>query len=111
MPLVFAGVCSHAPGIVGRADQADPSAKNRLYEAFEGMRHRLEASNPDALIVMGGPGASPIPEQCLRQFPQVDAIVRGEGEWIMKDLVQHFEQERKLIDADARKFKGGSPSN
>ena len=52
MPLVFAGVCSHAPGIVGRADQADPSAKNRLYEAFAGMRQCLEASNPDALIVV-----------------------------------------------------------
>ena len=33
MPLVFAGVCSHAPGIVGRADQADPAAKDRLYDA------------------------------------------------------------------------------
>ena len=24
MSLVFAGVCSHAPGIVGRKDRADP---------------------------------------------------------------------------------------
>ena len=30
MPLVFAGVCSHAPGIRGRAEQADPT----LREAF-----------------------------------------------------------------------------
>ncbi len=52
MPLVFAGVCSHAPGIVGRADQADPSAKDRLYDAFGDMRDRLEASKPDALIVV-----------------------------------------------------------
>ena len=52
MPLVFAGVCSHAPGIVGRANQADPSAKDRLYEAFADMRQRLEASEPDALIVV-----------------------------------------------------------
>ena len=27
MPLVFAGVCSHAPGITGRADQADPEVR------------------------------------------------------------------------------------
>ena len=38
MPLVFAGVCSHAPGIVGRADQADVAAKDRLYGAFDDMR-------------------------------------------------------------------------
>ena len=26
MPLVFAGVCSHAPGITGRSEQADPAS-------------------------------------------------------------------------------------
>jgi aromatic ring-opening dioxygenase catalytic subunit (LigB family) len=52
MPLVFAGVCSHAPGITGRADQADPRAKNDLYAAFDDMRTRMEAARPDALIVL-----------------------------------------------------------
>ncbi len=52
MPLVFAGVCSHAPGIVGRADQADPLAKQRLDAAFRDLRLQLEASQPDALIVV-----------------------------------------------------------
>ncbi len=52
MPLVFAGVCSHAPGIVGRADQADPLAKQRLDTAFRDLRLQLEASQPDALIVV-----------------------------------------------------------
>ena len=52
MPLVFAGVCSHAPGIVGRADQADPLAKQRLDAAFRDLRLPLEASQPDALIVV-----------------------------------------------------------
>jgi anaerobic magnesium-protoporphyrin IX monomethyl ester cyclase len=50
------------------------------------------AANPDAWIVMGGPGASPIPVQCLEQFPEVDAIVRGEGEWTMQELVQRKER-------------------
>ena len=52
VPLVFAGVCSHAPGIVGRADQADPLAKQRLDAAFRDLRLQLEASQPDALIVV-----------------------------------------------------------
>ena len=52
MALVYAGVCSHAPGITGRADQADPAAKDRLYAAFGDMREQLEASQPDALIVV-----------------------------------------------------------
>jgi aromatic ring-opening dioxygenase catalytic subunit (LigB family) len=52
MPLVFAGVCSHAPGITGRVDQADPVVRTRFYDALHGMRDALEASKPDALVVI-----------------------------------------------------------
>ena len=52
MSLVFAGVCSHAPGITGRADMADPDQRDRLYSAFGDLREQLEASKPDALIVV-----------------------------------------------------------
>ena len=52
MPLVFAGVASHAPGITGRADQADPEVRDAFYEAFRGMRAELEAARPDALVVV-----------------------------------------------------------
>ena len=52
MPLVYAGACSHAPGITGRADRADPVVRDRFYEALEQMRARLEATRPDALIVV-----------------------------------------------------------
>ncbi|NHN39877.1 extradiol ring-cleavage dioxygenase [Pseudomaricurvus alcaniphilus] len=52
MSLVFAGVCSHAPGITSRANMAAPDDKNSLYEAFDEMRQALEATKPDALIVI-----------------------------------------------------------
>ena len=38
MSLVYAGVCSHAPGITGRADQADPEVRDAFYDAF----HQIE---------------------------------------------------------------------
>jgi aromatic ring-opening dioxygenase catalytic subunit (LigB family) len=50
--LVFAGVCSHAPGIVARAELADPELRDGLYAAYDDMRQRLEASRPDALVVL-----------------------------------------------------------
>jgi len=53
MPLVFAGICSHAPGITGRAKLADPEQRDRFYSAFERMRVALDAARPDALIVVG----------------------------------------------------------
>ena len=52
MPLVYAGVCSQAPGIRGRADQADPAAKDALYAAFDDQRAAIMATEPDALIVI-----------------------------------------------------------
>ncbi len=52
MSLVFAGVCSHAPGITARSELADPELRDGLYAAFDDLRARLEASRPDALVVL-----------------------------------------------------------
>jgi len=53
MPLVFAGTCSHAPGITGCADRADPVLRDGLYEGFDRMRRAIEASGAEALVVIG----------------------------------------------------------
>lgn len=53
MPLVFAGVCSHAPGITGRAERADPALRDGLYEGFDRMRQAIEDSGAEALVVIG----------------------------------------------------------
>jgi 2,3-dihydroxyphenylpropionate 1,2-dioxygenase len=52
LPLVFAGVCSHAPGITGRAERADPALRDGLYAALGRMREAIEAARPDALVVV-----------------------------------------------------------
>ena len=52
MALVFAGVCSHAPGITGRSERADPALREPLYAAFRAMGESLRAAQPDALIVI-----------------------------------------------------------
>ena len=53
MSLVYAGICSHAPGITGRAHLADPAAKDAFHAAFYALGDELRASQPDALIVVG----------------------------------------------------------
>ncbi|MBS0580513.1 MAG: extradiol ring-cleavage dioxygenase [Proteobacteria bacterium] len=52
MSLVFAGICSHAPGITGRAHMADPAAREAFHGAYHGLREQLRAAHPDALIVI-----------------------------------------------------------
>jgi aromatic ring-opening dioxygenase catalytic subunit (LigB family) len=53
MSLVFAGICSHAPGITGRAGMADPALREPFYAAYHHMRQQLMAARPDALVVIG----------------------------------------------------------
>ena len=52
MPLVYAGVCSHAPGITGRKHLADPGIRDAFYAAFDDMRADLEASGAETVIVI-----------------------------------------------------------
>ncbi len=52
MPLVYAGACSHAPGITGRSERADPVVRDEFYASFHRMRDDIEATRPDALIVV-----------------------------------------------------------
>lgn len=52
MSLVFSGVCSHAPGITGRSQRADPALRDPFFAAFGQMRDALQAARPDALIVV-----------------------------------------------------------
>lgn len=52
MSIVFAGVCSHAPGITGRSERADPTVRDGFYAALDRMRRALEDARPDVLIVI-----------------------------------------------------------
>lgn len=52
MALVFAGVCSHAPGITGRAERADPLVRDEFYGHLDKMRQAIEDSGADALVVV-----------------------------------------------------------
>lgn len=52
MSLVYAGACSHAPGITGRAALAEPSVRDKFYAAFDAMRESLQAARPDVLVVI-----------------------------------------------------------
>jgi aromatic ring-opening dioxygenase catalytic subunit (LigB family) len=50
--LVFAGICSHAPGITGRAHMADREVADEFYGAYRGMAEDLAAAKPDVLIIV-----------------------------------------------------------
>src|SRR6185312_3744378 len=52
MSLVFAGICSHAPGITGRANLAEARLRDPFHAAYHRMGEQLLQARPDALVVV-----------------------------------------------------------
>jgi radical SAM superfamily enzyme YgiQ (UPF0313 family) len=50
--------------------------------------HIARQAAPQAVIVLGGPHVTFTAEETLRTMPQVDVVVRGEGDQILVDLVR-----------------------
>ncbi len=66
------------------------STENR-FQSFELIR-RARKARPEALTVMGGPHASMAAEDTLAHLPELDAIVRGEGEMTVLELCRKLEK-------------------
>ncbi|MFQ5983358.1 MAG: extradiol ring-cleavage dioxygenase, partial [Woeseiaceae bacterium] len=53
MSLVYAGVCSHAPGIVCRAEVVENTGlRDQFYASFDQQRREIEQADADALVVV-----------------------------------------------------------
>jgi len=76
------------PDIVG----VTITTENR-FQSFRLIRLAKKA-HPAGLTVLGGPHASMAAEDCLEHIPELDAVVRGEGEWTMLDICRARERER-----------------
>ena len=60
---------------------------------------------PDSIVVMGGPHASLTSEDILANVPSVDIIVRGEGEYTMKELCEVLEVDGDLHSVEGISFR------
>ncbi len=61
--------------------------------------------HPEARMVMGGPHVTFTAEETLRRFPEVEVIVKGEGEETLRELVSAFEQGRSLEEVPGLAFR------
>ena len=52
MSLVYAGICSHGPGITARADRADPIVRDAFYAGLNKMRQDIVNTQAEAIIVV-----------------------------------------------------------
>ncbi len=78
------------PDIVG----VTSTTENR-FQSFELVK-RAKKICPQALTVMGGPHASMAAEDALIHIPELDVVVRGEGEDTTLDLCRALERRREI---------------
>ncbi len=105
MPLVFAGVCSHAPGITGRSERADPGVRDRLYDNFDRMRRAIEESGAEAIVVVGAEHfanffMNNMPAFCMGMADRYEGPIEDE-EWLgidHADIPGNPDLSRRLIE-------------
>ncbi|MHA1617242.1 MAG: B12-binding domain-containing radical SAM protein [Candidatus Njordarchaeales archaeon] len=60
--------------------------------------HITKMINPNALVIIGGPHVTFLPERTLRECPYIDIVVRGEGEKTFEELLNTIDSEKRLQD-------------
>ena len=83
-------VLEYKPDIIG----VTTTTENR-FQGFKLIRLAKKAL-PSALTVLGGPHASLAAEDCLLHIPELDLVVRGEGELTMLDICRALERTMDL---------------
>lgn len=88
------------PDVIGLSTYAWNMEK--ILQLAELTKHVL----PDTKIVLGGPEAGPIAEKYLQENPQIDIVVRDEGEVTFYELLRFFvAKDRKLSDIDGISYR------
>jgi anaerobic magnesium-protoporphyrin IX monomethyl ester cyclase len=76
-------LASFEPNMVG-ITSVTPTIKSALSAA-----HVAKETCPNAVVVLGGPHATFMDSQILSEHPDIDVVVRGEGEETILELVRH----------------------
>jgi anaerobic magnesium-protoporphyrin IX monomethyl ester cyclase len=85
-------ILDYVPDIIG----VTSTTENR-FQSFKLIK-LAKKTFPQAMAIMGGPHASMAAEDCLAHIPELDLVVRGEGEETMIELCR-WHQEGKNPDA------------
>jgi len=81
---------------IADANVAGLTAMTPTINATISIAHHLKQANPDLTIILGGAHATLLPEETLEAAPEIDIIVRGEGEETIIELLQALEYKQPL---------------
>ena len=100
-----------------RADVVGITSMSNNFLGTAALAEDIKRVNPEAIMVMGGPHVTFTDSQVLKEYPGIDIIVRHEGEYTMRELLQSldkndlshvkgitFKQKDTIIRNEARPF-------
>ncbi|WP_337972105.1 B12-binding domain-containing radical SAM protein [Methanobacterium petrolearium] len=61
--------------------------------------------NPDIKTVVGGQHFTALADESLKNYPEIDFVVRGEGEVTLYQLVKSLDEETSLLDVKGLSFR------
>ncbi len=70
------------------------------------LARRLKSRIPDAFVIFGGPGVFAVERAILDAFREVDAVVSGEGELTLPELVRAWASRSDLSAVAGLSFRG-----
>ena len=83
-------ILDYEPDIIG----VTSTTENR-FQSFKLIK-LAKKTFPQAMVIMGGPHASMAAEDCLAHIPELDLVVRGEGEETMIELCRWHQEGKDL---------------
>jgi anaerobic magnesium-protoporphyrin IX monomethyl ester cyclase len=82
--------------LVTDADVVGLTAMTPTISAAMNLARHLKKANPSLTIILGGAHPTLLPEETLATAPEIDIIVRGEGEDTIIELLQALENRQPL---------------
>lgn len=83
-------VMSSTPKVLGL------TAMTNEIKAAAYLAELIKHERPDLIIVIGGVHATALPEETLREFPQFDYLIKGEGESAFLDLLYQLKENQPI---------------
>lgn len=94
-----------------KPDIAGATAVTMTFDHAKQVLKNIKRVDPRVLTVMGGPHVTFCARQTLQTFPELDVIVRGEGEETFVDLIKAVERQYHLDTVNGITYRIGSQIN
>ena len=78
-----------------------------IYDAYE-VAKIVKKINPETLVMIGGPHATFMAEEVLRECPYIDVVVRGEGEKTFEEILERIERNKNFEDVAGITYRIGN---